>query len=87
MPTLKENVGNVLNEFNDNTPNCFPCVRTDCDNCVEMNQSVDSATSAIKELFLEWVGENLSLVNPPHGNIEWLKGYNQRGEEIRRKIK
>ena len=50
-------------------------------------EATSLATSAIKKLFLEWVGENLSLVNPPHGNIEWLKGYNQRGEEIRRKIK
>ena len=49
--------------------------------------NITQSSSAIKKLFLEWVGENLSLVNPPHGNIEWLKGYNQRGEEIRRKIK
>ena len=82
----------VLEEFNDNTPNCFSCYRTDCDKCEDMNKAISQALTQLGALYKEFY---LGMLPKKKGRkicfgedctSDKVKSFNSAIQEMKRRV-
>jgi len=84
--TLTQRLTEILEKFNDDSPDCMPCYRTDCDKCDDMNESLFVALTAILTAIRQDV-EGLKWEKGTYAQIGIVETHNQAIDDVLAKLK